>query len=271
MWKVGYCLVGLVLAITVVNAGAEEGTIPSHPALRDRFYLGFGGFVPQTTTQAQLNSTRLGAGANIDLEQSLDMDRQKTIPVLFGRFRISDRWRIEAEYFRLNRSGERTIDRDIQFGDTVFPANAQVSSKFNFSDTRMSVGYSFFKTTDKELGVGLGFHVAAYDISLSGNGTTTESRKVTAPLPVASVYGQFALTERWAVAGRLDRLSLSYDHYDGNVSGLALDLMYQPFRHVGFGLGYRSLFLSVTSTGSERTAQFRQTFQGPLLFMNASF
>jgi hypothetical protein len=52
---------------------------------------------------------------------------------------------------------------------------------------------------------------------------------------------------------------------------MALDLNYQPFRHVGFGLGYRSLFIGLTATGTNLTGKFQQTFQGPLLYMNASF
>jgi len=64
---------------------------------------------------------------------------------------------------------------------------------------------------------------------------------------------------------------MSYDHYDGNVSSVAVNLMYQPFRNVGFGLGYRSLFISLTHSRSSTTVQFDQTFRGPLLSMNASF
>jgi hypothetical protein len=146
-----------------------------------------------------------------------------------------------------------------------------VLSRFDFSDIRTSVGYSFFKTADKELGVSFGFHVASYDAALSAAGVGTQAKKILAPLPVLSAYGQFALTETWAVGARLDRFVMSYENYDGNVTSMAVDLNYQPFRHVGFGLAYRSLFITLKATGSTLTAQFQQTFQGPLLYMNASF
>ncbi len=153
--------------------------------------------------------------------------------------------------------------------------NSTVSSKFDFSDLRLSAGYSFFKTKDKEVGVALGVHVARYDANLSGtfNGAPIagESEKITAPLPVLSFYGQFALTERWAVSGRMDRFSLSYGKFDGSLTALGLDLMYQPFRNVGFGLGSRSLYISMDAQQNDRTLKFRQTFQGPVLYMNASF
>jgi hypothetical protein len=245
--------------------------VPVHPALNDRFYFGAGAFFPTTTTQAQLTSDRLGAGTIIDFEQSLDMQRSKTVPSFFARWRLGERWRIDAEYFELNRTGSRAIDRDIQWGDQVYPLNAQVDSKFNFSDLRVSVGYAFFRTPDKELGVGLGLHAASYDVSLSTTALGSESEDVLAPLPVLSIYGQFALTERWAVGSRLDRFSLAYDKYDGSLTSLGLDLLYQPFRHVGFGAGYRGLFIRMEAQQDGRTLNFRQSFEGPLVFMNASF
>ncbi|HEY6240233.1 MAG TPA: hypothetical protein VIW78_05285, partial [Burkholderiales bacterium] len=192
-------------------------------------------------------------------------------PDFFARYRFADRWRVEAEYFELNRSGSRTLDRDITWGGQVFPINSQVDSRFDFSDTRVSVGYSFFRTADKELGAAFGLHLAKYHASLSTASSGSEAGNVLAPLPVLSVYGIFALTDEWAVGGHLDRFSMSYDHYDGNISSIAVDLRYQPFRHVGFGLGYRSLFITLTHSGPDKTVQFNQTFQGPLLSMNASF
>ena len=263
-------LLAAVLLASTGTARAEE-PIPDHPALRDRFYVTLGAFYPRTTTSAQLDSARLGVGANLDFENALGMQTSKTVPFASGRMRFGERWRVEAEWFELNRSGDKQVDRNIQWGDVVFPVNARVQSVFDFSDLRISGGYSFFRTKDKELGVGFGLHVAAYDVSLTNNAIGSEAQTVTAPLPVASVYGQFALTERWAVSGRMDRFSLSYNKIDGSLTALGLDLMYQPFRNVGFGLGSRSLYISMDAQQNDRTLKFRQTFQGPVLYMNASF
>lgn len=261
-------LFGIALA-AALPAAAEEP--PIHPALRDTFYLGVGAFFPKTNTQATLTSNQTGVGTTVDFEQSLDMERSKTVPTLIGRWRFGGRWRVDAEYFELNRSSERRIDQQIQWGDQAFPVNADVSTKFNFSDLRVSVGYAFFQRPDKELGVGVGLHVASYDVSLSTTNSGSQAEDVLAPLPVLSVYGQFALTEHWAVGMRLDRFSLSYDKYEGSLTSLGLDLLYQPFRHVGLGVGYRSLAINAEAKGDSATLKMRQTFEGPLLYLNASF
>jgi hypothetical protein len=262
--------IALVGAAAAAQAQTQMGEIPIHPALTDRFYFGAGVFFPKTSTEAQLTS-RTGIGASINFEDSLGIKSDDTVPAGIVRWRFGQRWRLEAEYFQLNRSGEKVVDRDIQWGENVYPVNTNVQSKFDFSDLRVSVGYSFFKRTDKEIGVGLGLHVAAYDVALSTNAIGDEQQDVTAPLPVLSFYGQFALTERWAIGARLDRFSLSYENYDGSLSALGIDVQYQPFRHVGFGVGYRSLFIDLEAEKSGRTLKVEQSFQGPLLFMNVSF
>jgi hypothetical protein len=259
----------LVLLVSALRVQAQA--IPDHPALNDRFTFGAGAFFPQTTTQASLTSNRTGIGTSVDFEETLDMARSKTVPTFYGRWRVNQRWRIDAEYFQLNRSSERVIDRQIDWGDQSFAANTTVSAKFNFSDLRISGGYSFFRTPDKELGVGLGLHMAWYDVSLNSSTSGRDGQDVLAPLPVLSLYGNFALTDTWAVGARLDRFSLSYDKFSGGLTSLALDLQYQPFRHVGFALGYRGLFIEAEVEGDRVTGKFRQTFQGPMASVSVSF
>jgi len=269
----GRLLASILGAAAAAPAFCQEA-IPEHPALRDRFYFAAGMFFPRTTTSAELES-RTGVGANIDFENTLGMKESKDVPMAMARWRSGNRWRFEAEYFQMNRSGDKTVDRTINWGEQTFPVNSTVSSKFDFSDLRLSAGYSFFRTKDKEVGVGLGAHVAAYNATLSGtfNGAPigNQTEKVTAPLPVLSFYSQFALTDRWAVAGRMDRFALKYDKFSGNLTGIGLDVMYQPFKNVGFGIGSRALALKVAAEDEGRKAEFKQTFQGPVLYVNASF
>ena len=119
--------------------------------------------------------------------------------------------------------------------------------------------------------MGLGFHVAEYKVGLSSAAIGAESEDVTAPLPVFTIYGQFALTDRWAVGARLDRLSLEYDKYDGSIGSLGLDLMYQPFRNFGLGIGYRATLFDLTVTENNRELRVRQNFTGPMFFITANF
>ena len=267
-----------VLLAWSVSTYADDA-VPNNPGLQSSVYLALGFFHPKTTTSAQLDSATHGIGTNIDFERALGMETQKGVPDFYARWRISDRWRFDAGYFELNRSGDKVIDREIQWGDQTYQVGAELKSKFDFSDFRMSGGYSLFRRPDKDVGVGFGFHVATYNTALSLAGTgnlvgtvsSSEAKRVLAPLPVLTAYGNFALTDRWAVNVRVDRFALSYNGNSGNITGSAIDLRYQPFRHVGFGFAYRSLFLDATIARSASTVAFGQTFQGPLAYLSASF
>jgi len=128
-----------------------------------------------------------------------------------------------------------------------------------------------FKTTDKELGVGFGLHVMGYDAKISSLAIGSESKRVTAPLPVFTFYGGFSMDDKWSIAARLDRFSLTYDQYSGSITGMGLELLYQPFRHFGFGVGYQSLFIDFEATRGDFVGKINQTMQGPTAFLNASF
>lgn len=93
-------------------------------------------------------------------------------------------------------------------------------------------------------------------------------------MPVISLYGAFALNKQWSVNARIDEFSLTYQQYHGGITVLGLNLLYQPFRHAGFGIGYTGLFLNVSATSSgqgEFQGKFNQNVQGPTFYLTGSF
>ena len=244
-------------------------------ALNDSWEFELGAlYASKTSNTAQLDSTKLGVGTNVNFQDLLGMDSWAWGPDVAARWRMSEKWRLEASYFWISQSGSKSLSQDIQWGDVVFPVNAQVTSKLNFSDFRSSVGYSFYKTSDKELGIGLGLHVLSYQASLASATLGTEGANVLAPLPVVSIYGGFAMNEHWSVSARFDVFSLTYEQYHGSITSLGLDVLYQPFRHVGFGVGYKTLIIDfeATSTGlGSFQGKYNQTLQGPTMYVTLSF
>lgn len=267
-------VIGISPAFLVEAARAETPTaetIPDHPLLRDSFVFALGGYYPRTATSASLGPSSGGTGVIVDFEETLDLDKRNLTPLAGFLWRFRERWRVEVEYFAVNRDATRTVASQIEWGDQTFPIGTTVDTTFDFSDLRVSAGYSFFKRRDKELGVGLGLHVSGIKASIGAAGSTAEAKDVTAPLPVVNLYGLFALTDEWAVRMRADWLSLTYGDYSGDVRGIGLDVLYQPFRHVGFGLGMRSLTMDITIESPDWRGEARTSFSGPTLFMTASF
>jgi len=250
---------------------ASTELIPNHPALTDRFTFEIGAQYSRSTTSASLGPTSGGTGVVVDFEDTLGLDERNWIGVAGVLWRISERWRLEVDYFSLNRNATRTLATDIEWGDQNFTAGTTVNTSYDFSDVRIAAGYSFFKRRDKELGVGFGLHVAKIDASISSASAGTEGSDVTAPLPVFNLYGAFALTNEWAVRFRMDWLSLSYGDYSGDIRNTAIDAIYQPFRNVGFGLGMRNMIVDVEIEKDDWRGRARTVFSGPVASLRVSF
>jgi hypothetical protein len=257
--------------LTAATAWAQTEAIPNHPALTDKYTFELGGFYSRSSTQASLGPPAGGTGVIVDFENTLGLD-DRNLSALGGfLWRITDRWRVEVDYFSLNRDATRALATDVTWGNQTFTAGTTVNSKYDFSDIRVSGGYSFFKRRDKELGAGLGLHVAGIKTSLQASGIGAEATDVTAPLPVLNLYGTFALTNEWAVRARVDWLSLNYDIYSGDLRSTSIDVLYRPYRNVGFGFGLRTFVLDVEIDDPDWRGRARTTFTGPTAFVSVSF
>ena len=132
----------------------------------------------------------------------------------------------------------------------------------------VTLGFAFLVAV---IGIGLGAHVMSLDAALSTANFGSEGASQSAPLPVLTLYAQFALTNRWLLRVRVDRLSLDTGDVVGSIFSSGTDFVYQPWRHFGLGLGYRDINMTMSST-SERwrgKAQVRHT--GPYLFVSSTF
>ena len=266
------CAIFASLTVSAARAQtAATEAVPNHPALSDRFTIEAGAFFSRSTTDASLGPSGGGTGVSVDFEDTLGLEDRNTVAIAGFLWRMSERWRLEVDYFKLNRDATRTLATQVEWGDQVYPAGTTVNAAYDFQDIRVSAGYSFFKRRDKELGVGFGLHVAKIEASLQTTGGLAEASDVTAPLPVLNFYGVFALTNEWAVRMRMDWLSLSYDAYSGDLRNTAVDVLYRPFRNVGFGLGFRTLVLNVEIDDTDWHGKARSVFTGPTAFMSASF
>jgi hypothetical protein len=254
----------------IADPDAQDPPIPTHPALVDRFFLGVGAYAASSNTEARLDSPS-GIGTTLDLEDVMGLDSNDIVPQGLARWRMSDRWRMELEHFQLNRSNTTTITGDITWGDETFPVNTSVETTFDIAVTRLSFGYSFFKRKDKELGVALGFHITDLHAQLSAGGGSEDEGKLLAPLPVISLYGQCALTDVWAIGGRLDAFRIEYDAYEGHIYSIGIDALCQPWRHFGFGLGWRGLEIEASAENDGWKGEVGTSYTGPIAFVSVSF
>jgi hypothetical protein len=266
----------LVLPMSAVMAQSDTinsttETIPNHPALTDPFFIALGAYYPRSATTAFFSPSGGGTGIGIDFEDTLGLSEREGTLNMLARWRFGERWRLEFENFSLKRSATRSLAVDVVWGGINYTVGTEINTTFDITDTRLTVGYSFFKRKDKELGIGLGLHMTELNASLNAASLGESASDVLAPLPVVNFYGLFGLTDEWAVSVRGDWLSLSYDDYTGEIRSLGFDVLYQPFENIGFGLGTRTLTIDVGIDSPNWSGSANLIYQGPLAFVNVSF
>lgn len=265
----GACLI-LATLLHARAAFAQEDTIPDHPMLSDTWFIGLGALWADSNVTGSLNRGRL-AGAIIDFEDDLGLDEENFIGLATFRARFFERWLFEAEYFKLDRDNERTLERTVDWGDETIPLDAVVRSAFNLQDTRVSFGYSFYKSKDKEVGIGLGAHVTKLEAKLSSERREGQAAAETAPLPFVTMYARMALSDHWLLNIRVDRLSLDTGGIDGKVFSSGTEFVYQPWRHFAISLGYRDINYQVSSTSSDWNGKAQIQQSGPVLMISSTF
>ena len=241
-----------------------------NPGLQDGFTLEVGAYAPTVKTTARFDST-LGPGTSVSFEDDLGLDDRKVQASVLGKLRLGQRWRIEGEYFALNRSGSRAINKTINWGGNTYPIGIVVDSEFDSDIYRLSVGYSFIKDTQAELGIALGLHVTDFTMSIAGANVGRRTGDALAPLPTIGLYGSYALTPRWLLSGRVDFFSFSYNDYDGSLVNAVAAVDYRFTRNFGLGLGYRYVDYDLDVTRSSFSGGVKYEFSGPVLYLVGSF
>jgi len=246
---------------------------------QDRYWAGLEYFYPTVSTTARFDATATARpGTTISLEDELDLRDRKGTPYLDLGMRLGENWRIEFEYYELNRTGTSTIARQIDWGDTTFPIGATVTTTFDSTIYRLTGGWSFIKTQQAEAGVSIGLHSTDFKTQISGQGTgplglgfQSEGHNQLVPLPTLGLYGTYMATPQLALRGRVDYLSLNYQDYDGRLLNWMAAVDWRFHKNFGAGVGYRYVDYRVAATKTNFNGEVEYRFKGPTIFVNMAF
>jgi hypothetical protein len=265
------------LAVAIALTGLAAAARAETP--QDHWWGELEYFYPTVSSKARLNfpGTNL-PGTEVSLEDDLGLTDRKGTPYLLLGTRLGQNWRVEFEYYELQRSGDRTINRDIHWGDIDFPASADIHSIFNTNVYRLVGGYSFYRTPMYEFGGTFGLHTTEFKLGLSGQGNgpqglgfQTETKNVLVPLPTIGLYGVYKFNDQWMVRGRFDFLSLTVDQYNGQLvnSMVAADWRFTP--NWGAGIGYRYVSYNLKSSKEKFDGEVKYDFKGPTIYGEFGF
>ena len=249
-----FAAVAVLLAFSQVNA-AQENSAGDSPW--ETFGVNLGVFLSATDTSFRIGS---GIGLSIDAEEALNLDATNTVFRTDALWRFSDnkRHRLDFTWFSLRRDATRQIGQDITIKDKdgnpiTINAGTSVESNFDLDIYELAYNYSFFQDDRIDLAVGVGLFIMPLDFGISSSGVIEAdgSARFTAPLPVFGLRMDVALTPKWFIRSGSQVFYLEYDNFTGSVVEFKVAIEYNPWVHVGMGLGFDTLRVQLEADGED--------------------
>jgi len=192
-------------------------------------------------------------GATLDLEALLGLDEKNFLVRVDAHYSFSPRHRVDVSVYDIGRGGPRTIAGDIQVGQAVIPAG-EVNTSLDTRIVKAAYRYNFVADERTAIGTSFGLHTMGIDFQVaSSEFEVSESFRVTAPLPVIGLHGEYALSQQLKAA----RLGRALPDRPGIRQGFLADnrlaLEHDLFDHFGWGMALNGFELNATFRDSPLT------------------
>ncbi|MEK2688016.1 hypothetical protein [Bdellovibrio sp. GT3] len=259
---------------------SQSHALPSQGDEEFVFKLGY--FLPSFDTTLRVNNERLGRGDEVNLERDLGIDVEETTIRGSVMWRMSERNKLTLDVFNFSRTGNKTIDRQIQIGDQIYPVGADLSSKFTFTIIPIAWSYAFIKTPDWEVSAGAGVQWSQINLKLNGSvslSPISTSREATAaanaPLPLLGLDLKYMITPNWSVGTNVGafayKIAASGMDMQGNILSAAANTEWWFSTYVGVGAALNWFYIGVEVDGKKWNGEFNYEYLGPQAYLTARF
>ena len=252
----------------VAAAQSEEDTGEYYSNLYRKFGLdaGFAAYARFSTT---VGVSAGAVGTDIDMEDFLGIKSESNIARLDGHYSFSRKSRLDFSYYDIRRSGGRTIDHDIDFGGTTFPAGSAVNARFDTQIIKLAYRYNFVADYRTVLGASFGVHTMGIDTELDSNALSLQEEfKATAPLPLLGLHFAYALDRKWKLALDYEVLQFDIGDYRGFVDDSRLSIEHDTFEHFGWGIGLNSFSINGEIDGNgNSSADLKYGYEGIVVYL----
>ncbi len=250
----------LVLLFTARPLMADDSAVDSPWA---KFSLNMGGFLSTTNTDLRFGS---GIGVSVDLEEALGLDVENRVYRMEGSWRFTDnrRHRLDLSWFSLHRSGERTVTDEIiitppEGGEDIeILPGTEVKSFFDLDIYQLNYSYSFIQDDRLDFGGQFGLYIMPISFGFSATGLLDEEgdQSFTAPLPAFGLKFDILIAPKWYLRSGSQFFYIQYESFTGSLVSFKSAIEYNPWKHVGFGLGVDSFRMQLEDDGKEYVPEF---------------
>ena len=248
--------------------------------LRDDAFRIYGAWFMHTG-DAKLRVDGSGVGTEIDLHDDLLVERRDDTYQLGAEWRFAERHRLGVGYFRIERSGTATLEKDVTIKDITFPAGSSATTKFRNMVVPVTYSYSFYKGKDSEFAGTIGLHWTKLELGVRGQSSTSvaeidkeASADVAGPLPLLGLRYDYAFTSRWRLLTHAEYFALKIGGsttYRGSMLNLRAGTEYDIFKNVALGVSYTYFSMDVDADDSDWRGTINYKYYGPALYVVAQF
>ena len=266
----------VILLIASFPAVLPAETTDSKDNPWERFSLSLGGFI--TTLDSTVSLGVENVGLEISSEDALGLDSDLSVfrGDAFVRLGSSRRHRLDFGYYDLSRSGTRTLGRDIEIDGNTYPIGATVETNLDYQIIKGGYSYSILQDKRVDLALGLGLFVIPIDFEISSSGRRSTSESITAPLPFLHFRADIALTPKLFLRQTYEFFYVEVQSFQGGLFNGLIALEYDPWKYIGFGLGYNIFRLGLEGEGGDYpnidfSGKFNLNYSGLVLYAKTWF
>jgi len=268
-WRLWLPSAVAALAMTASVVHAEAGN-----PLNDTFSVSLGSFLLNTKTKIRVDG-QTNSGSEFDADKDLGLSDSDRFRV-DGYWRMTPRQKIRVMYFSTDQSATKTLQKDIEVGDILYPVDLEVTAGVKTTVTAISYEFDFLQSDKYELGVTGGIHNLKFNFHIegSGNGQNVAAERTAdanGPLPVIGLRGVWRMGDKWYFDAGAQFFRINISPYDGRVSDYTADFVWQASKHFGVGAGWNSFVTKVDVNGTHFDGSLRWAYGGARIFVTASF
>lgn len=278
MIKTGALAAALTLAATPALTQDKDIIKPGE----ERFTVVLGAFLPAFDTDVKIDHPTFGSGTNTNLRDDFGVERDGSSLLAGFEWRFAQRHRLGFNYARFKLDGSRTATRNIQIGDEIYPAGAQVSAETKIQIIPITYSYSFLKRENQELAATIGLHWSNIKFraqgSTSGGGFDTSndtSSDADLPLPLLGLRYDYHFSPRWSAGAHAAVFAIKYDsdpvNAEGSLWSVRVHGEYRFSKHFGVGAAIEAFAIDAQAGQNSWQGNLDYRYWGPQIYLTARF
>ncbi len=272
---------GALLLIALAAAATPPATAEETSHLWPRFAVDAGAYQISTSDKIKVAGEIELVGQPIDLSEDIGLPDTESVISLKLDWAFAERHSIEFDYWSLDRSGSRSIRRDIEIGGVVFPIGAEASVDFDTTSIGAAYTYWFMRRESFGLGGTFGLVYLSLDASASasvelGGGGGSVSRGTSAstdlPVPMIGLSVKGSPWHRLVLYGKARILpSVTVGDYSGSAGLYALGADFYVWGPLALGASFDGTYYDADVDRSDWNGSVDLSTNGFRFYLRAAF